>query len=338
MSFAAGRATVLHMSFATDSFEAIGVLNQVTVADPAVLSEAGEIARAEVAALDLACSRFRTDSELSMLNRARGRPTKVSPLLLAALETAIYAAVLTDGRVDPTVGRAMRGLGYDRDFEIVVARGGAPRFAFVAAGGWRDIRIDHDSRLVTVPRGYELDLGATAKALAADTIAAAVHEATDAAILVSLGGDISVAGAAPTGGWPVFVTDASRRSDGPGQTVAIHAGGLATSSTTVRRWTAAGIEVHHIVDPVSGAPALGPWRTVSVAAPTCVDANLAATAAIVLGSAAGAWLEDRGVAARLVDGQGSVIATGAWPAHSSFTAAGEPVTADSQEYLAPLVP
>jgi thiamine biosynthesis lipoprotein len=244
---------------------------------------------------------------------------------------------MTDGLVDPTVGASLCGLGYDRDFEIVVARGGAPSFAFIAAGGWRGIRIDHDRGLVTVPRGYELDLGATAKALAADRIASAVHEATRAAVLVSLGGDISVAGAAPDEGWPVFVTDASRRSDGPGQTVAIHEGGLATSSTTVRRWTAAGIEAHHIVDPATGAPALGPWRTVSVAARTCVDANIAATAAIVLGVAAGDWLSSRGLAARLVDLQGSVVTLGAWPSHSRFTGAGEPHTADSQESLAPFV-
>ena len=324
------------MSYCTDSFEAIGVSNQVTVTDPTLLREAGRIARAEVAALDLACSRFRRDSELSALNRSGGRPTYVSPLLLDALETAVYAAVVTDGSVDPTVGASMRGLGYDRDFEIVVARGEAPRFAFVAAGGWRGIRIDHDRGLVTVPRGYELDLGATAKALAADRIASAVHEATEAAVLVSLGGDISVAGA-PDEGWPVFVTDSSRRSGGPGQTVALHEGGLATSSTTVRRWAAAGVEVHHIVDPATGSPAFGPWRTVSVAAPSCVDANLAATAAIVLGVGAGDWLRARGLAARLVDQQGSVLTVGAWPAHSRFTGAGELHTADSQESLARFV-
>jgi FAD:protein FMN transferase len=321
------------MSFFTDSFEAIGVRNQVTVTDRTVVCEAGRIARAEVAALDLACSRFRRDSELSALNRAGGRTTHVSPLLVDALETAVYAAVVTDGLVDPTVGASMRGLGYDRDFEIVVARGGAPAFAFVAAGGWEGIRIDHDRGLVTVPRGCELDLGATAKALAADRIASAVHEATGAVVLVSLGGDISVSGA-PEEGWPVFVTDASRGSDGPGQMVAIHEGGLATSSTTVRRWTAAGIEVHHIVDPTTGVPAVGPWRTVSVAANTCVDANLAATAAIVLGVDAADWLRSRGLAARLVDQEGRVVTAGAWPSHSRFTDGRAPVTADPQESLA----
>jgi thiamine biosynthesis lipoprotein len=302
------------LSYNSDSFEGIGVTNQVTVSDAAALPEAGRIARAEVAALDLACSRFRDDSELAALNRSAGRPFRVGLLLLEAIETALHAAVWTDGLVDPTVGRAMRGIGYDLDFEIVVSRrGGATSLAFVPAGGFEGVVVDHEERLVTVPRGYELDLGATAKALCSDRIAAAVRLATGSDVLVSLGGDVSVSGA-PGGGWPIFVTDAHRISDAPGQTVAVSEGGLATSSTTVRRWSADGVELHHIVDPATGVPAVGPWRTVSVAAGTCVAANAAATAAIVLGADAEGWLGERGLAARLVAHDGAVCVTGGWPA------------------------
>jgi len=301
------------VTYHSDSFEGIGVTNQVTVTDPGTLAEAGRIARAEVEALDLACSRFRDDSELAALNRSAGRPFRVGPLLLEAVETALHAAVWTDGLVDPTVGRAMHGIGYDLDFAIVVSRSGdLTSLTPVPAGGWQGIAVDHDERLVSVPRGCELDLGATAKALASDRIAAAVRAATGSEVLVSLGGDIAVQGA-PAGGWPILVTDSHREADGPGQTVAIGEGGLATSSTTVRRWTAGGVEMHHIVDPVTGAPALGPWRTVSVAAETCVAANAAATAAIVLGSAALEWLAGKGLAARLVEHDGAVVVTGGWP-------------------------
>jgi FAD:protein FMN transferase len=302
------------MTYHSDSFEGIGVTNQVTVTRADALAEAGRIAREEVAALDLACSRFRDDSELAALNRSAGRPFRVGPLLLEAVETALHAAVTTDGLVDPTVGRAMRGIGYDRDFEIVVSRvGGTNSLAFVPAGGFAGVAVDHAERLVTVPRGYELDLGATAKALGSDRIAAAVRLATGSDVLVSLGGDVAVSGA-PEGGWPIFVTDAHRNADAPGQTVAISEGGLATSSTTVRRWSVKGVELHHIVDPATGAPAVGPWRTISVAAETCVAANAAATAAIVLGAAATEWLSERGLAARLVDHAGDVTVTGGWPA------------------------
>jgi thiamine biosynthesis lipoprotein len=296
------------------SFEAIGCLNQVTVVDEGSLPEALAIAQAEVAALDLACSRFRDDSELARLNEASGRPVKVSPLLLEAIRVALGAAQATDGLVDPTVGAAMRGLGYDRDFDVVVAAGTAPEFTLVPATGWRSVSVDGEHSTVRVPRGTELDLGATAKALGSDRIAAAVADATGADVLVSLGGDIAVRGA-PEGGWPIRVTDDSRGApDGPGQTVAISAGGLATSSTTVRRWRAGTAEVHHIVDPATGRPAAEHWRTVSVAADSCVGANVASTAAILKGAAALPWLQGLGVAARLVHVDGTVERTSTWPA------------------------
>ena len=294
-------------------FKAIGVLNRVVVEDDGAIDEAGELAEREVAALDLACSRFRDDSELAGLNRCAGRAVPVSPLLYEAVETALAAAAETDGVVDPTVGASLRGLGYDRSFEIVVSRGERPGFAFVPAGGWRAVELDGERRTATVPRGFELDLGATAKALGADRIAAAAAAATGSPVLVSLGGDIAVAGA-PAAGWPVRIADDARAPlDGPGPVIAISAGGLATSSTTVRRWRAGGVEVHHLVDPRTGRPATGPWRTASVLAGSCVDANVAATAAIVLGDEAVPFLEERGLDARLVDRGGDVTLVGVWP-------------------------
>jgi thiamine biosynthesis lipoprotein len=133
-------------------------------------------------------------------------------------------------------------------------------------------------------------------------------------VLVSLGGDIAVAGPAPAGGWRIRVTDDHAAGPGaPGQTVAITSGGLATSSTTVRAWPRDGQRMHHIVDPATGQPARGCWRTVSVAAGSCVDANAASTAAIVLGAAAAEWLRDRSLPARLVRQDGLVETTAGWP-------------------------
>jgi FAD:protein FMN transferase len=293
------------------SFEAIGVTNQVTVAHEPVLASALAIARAEVAALDEACSRFRDDSELARLNRTAGGAA--STLLLDAVETALAAAATTGGAVDPTVGPAMRALGYDRDFDVVVRLGARATFELLPATGWRSVRVDRAAATIRMPRGTELDLGATAKALAADRIAHAVVAATGSPALVSLGGDIAVAGDPPAGGWPILITDDARAENARGQVVAIEAGGLATSSTTVRRWRAGTSELHHIVDPATGAPAAGHWRTVSVAAPTCVAANTAATAAIVRGLDAVRWLEERRLAARLVRPDGRVVYTGGWP-------------------------
>jgi thiamine biosynthesis lipoprotein len=295
----------------SQNFEAIGVANQVTVDREDALAPAVDIARDDLRALDEACSRFRDDSELAEVNRSAGEEVAVGPVLLEVAALALHAAAATDGLVDPTVGPAMSALGYDRDFVLV--NGSSRRtFRLVPATGWRGVTVDRGRGTIRMPRGCALDLGAVAKAFAADRIASRIHAATDAGALVSLGGDVAVAGA-PAGGWAVRVTDDHRRADGPGQTVTISDGGLATSSTTVRRWRAGERELHHIVHPDTGLPVVERWRTVSVAAATCVDANAAATAAIVMGDGAPAWLERLGLAARLVRPDGAVTLTGGWP-------------------------
>ena len=303
------------MNHTTASFTALGTSASVTVLNAQHLSAARAIVTDELRCIDETCSRFRDDSELARLNRTAGTPFAASPLLLEALLVALYAAARTDGDVDPTVGRSMGARGWDSDFTVVVARRGQlPRFQIIPAAGWQRVRIDRAHRTVRIPANVEIDLGATAKALAADRCARRVHAATGASTLINLGGDIAVAGPGPAGGWPIRVTD-DHRSDvtADGQTVAITAGALATSSTTVRRWQSGGGEVHHIVDPRSGAPAAEVLRTVSVAAPTCVEANSASTAAIVRGEGAIDWLERSGLPARLVRGDGTTVTTGGWP-------------------------
>ena len=302
------------MTQGTSVFTALGTTAQVTVADAEALATAVSLLERELAAIDLACSRFRDDSELTALNRAQGREIAAGPLLLEALSVAVRAADETAGAVDPTVGRAISGLGWDLDFSVMVARGETRTIEIVPAGGWRSIRIDHSRGTVRVARGVEIDLGATAKALAADRSARAVAEATDTGVLVSLGGDIAIAGPVPEGGWPIRVTDDHRGAlTDPGQTITLSSGGLATSSTTVRRWRAGGAERHHILDPQSGLPAAEVWRTVSVAAPSCVDANVASTAAIVRGRDALRWLADAGLPSRLVTTDGKVFHAANWP-------------------------
>jgi FAD:protein FMN transferase len=305
---------VLAMAVASRTFQALGTTAHVCVTDPAALEAAVSVVEDELAAIDLACSRFRDDSELAALNRSGGRPFEAGPLLIEALEVAIRAAALTDGDVDPTIGRSIKGLGWDCDFAVLVSRREQDRFEVVQAAGWRTIRIDQERGLVQVPAGVEIDLGATAKALAADRSACAASLATGSGVLVNLGGDLAVAGAPPTGGWSILVTDDHRSSpDADGQTIAIRGGGLATSSTTVRRWRAGGSEHHHILDPRSGLPADEIWRTVSVAAATCVDANTASTAAVVRGRDALSWLRLAGLPARLVGVDDSVAYAGGWP-------------------------
>ncbi|HEY5389858.1 MAG TPA: FAD:protein FMN transferase, partial [Solirubrobacteraceae bacterium] len=242
---------------------------------------------------------------------AGGAPRAVSRTFLRATRCALRAAELTNGDLDPTIGGSLRAAGYDRDFAAI--RAGAP-IRFRRAAGWRCVELDATHATVRLPAGVELDYGATAKALAADMAASEAAAETSAGILVSLGGDIATAGATPAGGWIVRVAEDSQRDAAqPGQTISITAGGLATSSTTLRRWVRGSERLHHILDPATGAPAREHWRTVSVAAATCVDSNVASTAAIIRGEWAAAWLEDLGLPARLVAADGSVTLTGGWP-------------------------
>jgi thiamine biosynthesis lipoprotein ApbE len=307
---------------ASASWQALGTGVQVTVTDAGQLAAARAMLEADLAAVDLACSRFRPDSEIAVLDRAMAGagagPVTVSSLLAEAIAVALRAARLTDGDVDPTVGAAMNAVGYDRDFTLVRRTGPAVRLTVRTIPGWRQVEFDEQARLLRVPPGVRLDLGATAKAWTADRSAARITAALGCGALISLGGDIAVSGQTPAGGWRIRVQDISGRPEdppaGPSTVVAIHGGGLATSSTAARRWRRGGDVLHHILDPRTGLPAAPAWRTVSVAAASCTDANIASTAAIIRGRAAPDWLTGLGLPARLVDEAGHVRTINGWPA------------------------
>ena len=283
-----------------------GTVARVVVTDPATLAAATAIVRAELAAVDAACSRFRPDSELGAAGRAGG-PVDVSPLLAELVGAALEAARQTGGAVDPTVGAALCGLGYDRDFAAITGRQVAPAVRIFPTPDWRAVRLRE--RRLTVPSGVLLDLGATAKAVAADRAAALVATRLGTGVLVALGGDIATAGPAPDGGWRVLVQD---RPGNPRCTVRMPAGGaLATSSTAGRTWGRAGELLHHILDPRTGRPAPAIWRTVSVAAFSCLRANTLSTAAIVRGHGAPNLLGN--VPSRLVTPDLDVLCLGGWP-------------------------
>jgi thiamine biosynthesis lipoprotein len=296
--------------------EAFGTVALVAVADPAALSPAVAVVERVVAEFDRACSRFRDDSELTALNAAAGSEVRVGPVLLEAVGAALRAARLTGGDVDPTVGEALIALGYDRDFAALERSGAAGGTRAVASiPGWRTVHVDSEQGTIRTAPGVILDLGATAKALAADRAAAEAGAAANCGVLVSFGGDLAIAGPAPADGWRVRVTDDHRSGvDAPGQWISVRSGGLATSSVAVRRWrTAGGGSAHHLVDPATAQPANGVWRTVSVTAASCLDANIASTAAIIRGEPAVAWLEGMGLPSRLVSVDLSVRHVAGWP-------------------------
>jgi thiamine biosynthesis lipoprotein len=280
----------------------------VVVTDPDSLADAKREVDSELDAVDAAASRFRSDSEITRLAASAGQPTEVSETLANLLDAALTAASQTDGDVDPTVGAAMVALGYDGDI-ATLGRGRRLTASIITPAIWTMVTLD--DRIVTVPPGILLDLGATAKAVAADQCALHAHDVTGSGVLVNLGGDIATAGPAPDGGWQVLVRDTD---DDPASSVALPSGAaLATSSTVRRRWRNGDALLHHILDPRTGRAADPVWRTVSVAAQTCCAANTVATAAVVRGWPALDWIRTLGMPARLVDRNRGVHTIGGWP-------------------------
>lgn len=303
------------MNVVSSSVRAFGSTSLVAVTDPAALRQGRRMLVGGLRQLDLACSRFRRDSELVALNDANGECAQTSALLRFLITVAVRVAEQTDGLVDPTIGRSLRLAGYDRSLVRLELRDGRlVRPAFDPAGRWREIVVDDASGTVRLPRGVELDLGATGKAAAADRIAHDAAAATGCGVLVSIGGDIAVAGSGPAGGWVIGIADDHTMSPKrTGTRVSIASGGIASSGTRVRRWLTSVGELHHILDPRTGAPARETWSVVSVAASSCLDANAASTAAVVLGPDAPGWLGARAVPARLERPDGHVVAVAGWP-------------------------
>ncbi len=307
------------MTDATADWELWSTSAHLVVTKPSVLARAERIAHEIADAVELACSRFRDDSELSRLQSASrsGNAVQVSPLLADLVRAGLSSAVLTDGAVDPTLGNDLLALGYDRDISRLdppVDQASPMVSVHRRASGWR--RIDLDGDRLTVPDDLRLDLGASAKAFAADRIANRIADELGCGVLISLGGDIATAGPAMGSRWEILVQD---MPGDPAQQVALPTGcAMATSSTRKRRWSQSGMPRHHILDPQFGLPVEPVWRSATIASTSCLRANALSTAAIVRGTDAPAWLAGMGADARLVDRDGRVVTTGAWPADGAL--------------------
>ncbi|HYO85739.1 MAG TPA: FAD:protein FMN transferase [Dermatophilaceae bacterium] len=314
----------LVMTVYRHDFSAIGCQHTILTPNSASLAPGAELAERMVNELDRAASRFRPDSEVSRIAELAvgvDAVVVVSPLLGGCIEAALHAADITDGLVDPTVGRAVAAFGYDADLDVVRRRptdlGEPGRAPTSVIPGWRTVRFDARTRLLTAPSGSLLDLGATAKAFAADVIAARLAEQLPGGFLVNLGGDIAVSGELPGAGWEIGVED----HHGVTRQVVVSTGqAVATSSTQLRRWTQGTEQRHHILDPRTGRTAASVWAQVSCAGASAVEANAASTAAVILGTDAPAWLEGRGIPARLDGVTGNVVVTAGWPAADSRAA------------------
>jgi FAD:protein FMN transferase len=289
----------------------MGTTNTVVVDDRSALPAAMSMVETQIREIEQVCSRFRPESELSRLNAAAGLGAfALSPLLEEAIVAGVQTAEMTGGLVDLTVGRCIEEAGYTVTFRDMPQDGPSLQLCVQRVLGWRALDYDPVAHTLSVPAGVAIDLGASGKAWAADRAAAAVADGLAVSVAVDCGGDLAMRGPVPDGGWPIRVC--AKVDDAEGQHITVYDGGLATSGTTVRRWRRGGVDLHHIIDPFTGLPAQTPWVMVSVAAATCVEANAAATAALIMGETASRWLDDLALPARLVDAGGAVHFAGGW--------------------------
>ena len=227
-------------------------------------------------------SRFEPESELSRVNRDPSEVVVLSRPFAYALRTALGAAASTDGLVDPTLGAAVEAAGYDRDFSLLDDDERSP--GPPSHGSWRSLRLS--GRFLSRPQGTVLDLNGVVKSLAVD----AALELISGDGFVSAGGDLAVRGGAVVG-LPA------------GDEIRLLAGGIATSGSTKRSWRRGGVLQHHLIDPRTGRPAESRWDEVTVAAGSCLPADVAAKAAFLLSDEGPAWLDERGLAGRFREGE-----------------------------------
>jgi thiamine biosynthesis lipoprotein len=279
----------------------------VWVEDPAVLEPAVQRIRAVMAHVDKAASRFRPDSEVMAIRE--GGSHAISPLLVDLVAAALEASAATDGAIDPTLGSVLQSWGYVTDVPTSVEGPATPSVSVARRASWHDVELDQGLRTITLPKGVLIDLGATAKAWAADRAADLIQDELATACVVGIGGDLAIR----CGEGRRLLIEVAENDTSAVTRVLVGSGGVATSTTTRRRWLAGGIDAHHIIDPSTAAPTKGPWRTVTVAAANCTAANHAATAALVKGAGAVRWLDALGLPARLVSDRGDATAVAGWP-------------------------
>ncbi len=267
-----------------------------------------DIAEQRLHDLESLWSRFRDDSDITRANRAAGRAVRVHEDTLAVVSRALDAWRQTAGRFDITMLPALLEQGYTHSAITNLA---APRVPGTKVGLSAGVRVDYAESTLTVPATTAIDLGGIGKGFAADIVAEDLIEAGARGALVNLGGDLVVLGQPSNDtSWYLGIEDPG---DPPRHTALLRldSGGVATSGTTVRRWTKSdGAAAHHLIDPTRATSSTTPLLTATVIAADAATAETFATAAMMLdGTAAVAMLEAVGLAGLLVGTDGQVFRT-----------------------------
>lgn len=270
------------------------------------------IARRSIAELERCWSRFLPDSDISRLNAAQGAMVSVQPATIDLLQSMVDGFAATEGCFDPTLLAPLVALGYDASWSDSGLRSSVP-----AGSAWRgDIRgvaVDRDASVAQLPSGTVLDAGGIGKGLAADRVVAELLAAGVGGAMVSIGGDLRVAGTGPNAGaWLIGVADASDHTTEVAY-LALADAGVATSGTRRRAWRDDNDnEVHHLLDPATGRPTAHEVVQVTVVAGAAAWAEVYTKLLMVRGIAALESLDRAGLGARVVFGDGTVRGNDVW--------------------------
>ncbi len=257
-----------------------------------------------------ALSRFRPDSELSVLNDSPGLPVPVSEILWDALQAARQAHRRSGGLVTPAVLTALEQAGYDRSFERVLdsanPEDARPR---PNPGSFDKVVFDPLKRTVMLPFGVRLDLGGIGKGWAAQQAMRRLSVYGPA--LVDAGGDLAIGAPLADGHpWPVGVSSPFD-PEGSMALLALSHCGAATSGRDYHRWRKDGLWQHHIINPRTGLPAETDVISATVLAQDALQSEMAAKMALILGSREGLrWIEEQaGMQALLALDNGETVET-----------------------------
>lgn len=254
-------------------------------------------------------SRFLPDSDITRANQAAGLPVHVHEDTLAVVLRSIEAWKQTNGLFDITVLPALVHHGYTHSATTAAA---APRVSQQIIGVSGSVRVDVAHATISVPAGGAIDLGGIGKGFAADIVAEELIESGARGALVNVGGDICVLGVPydNDASWVIGIEDPGAAPDHVAR-IALSQGGIATSGTTIRRWTSpSGDSAHHLIDPSTALPAATTLLTATVIAGDTATAEAFATAAMMSnGPSAIALLEHVGLAGLMVATDLSVYRT-----------------------------
>ena len=266
---------------------------------------AGEPGEAVFAARDLllvwhaAFSRFKPESELSCLNRDAGSSVVVSAIMARFVQAVVDAAEATGGLVDATLLGEIEELGYRTErfrgsLALPLALALAPPRRPAGAHPerrWRTIEVDLGRSTVTRPPGVKLDGGGIVKGLLADVVGEMLQEHNS--FLVDCEGDLRVGG---SGGLERSVAVTAPLSRRVLHEFRLADGAVATTSIVKRSWMERLKPAHHLLDPATGLPAYTGIVQATALAPTALEAEALAKAALLSGpQAAAGWLRHGGV-------------------------------------------